>query len=58
MIDKKYFIDFGLSYVKKNLEDFAVDLYVLEKAFVSTHSELEQEVVTLHTIYLSSNKSS
>jgi len=34
-------IDFGLSYVKNTIEDKAVDLYVLEKAFLSTHPELE-----------------
>jgi TP53 regulating kinase-like protein len=34
-------IDFGLSYIKNNIEDFAVDLYVLEKAFISTHPDLE-----------------
>lgn len=33
-----YLIDFGLSYSKPgSVEDFAVDLYVLEKAFLSTH---------------------
>ena len=36
-------IDFGLSYLKKSVEDKAVDLYVLEKAFISTHPEREQE---------------
>lgn len=30
-------IDFGLSYNKELMEDKAVDLYVLEKAFLSTH---------------------
>jgi TP53 regulating kinase-like protein len=40
-----YFIDFGLSYIRSNVEDFAVDLYVLEKAFLSTHPHLEQEVL-------------
>lgn len=38
-----YFIDFGLSYTKNNKEDRAVDLYVLEKAFISTHTELEEQ---------------
>ena len=39
-----YIIDFGLSYVRNNIEDFSVDLYVLEKAFLSTHPDLESEV--------------
>jgi len=30
-------IDFGLSYVTQMHEDFAVDLYVLERAILSTH---------------------
>lgn len=37
-----YLIDFGLSYIRNNIEDFAVDLYVLEKAFISTHPLLEK----------------
>ena len=39
-----YLIDFGLSYVKVGgTEDFAVDLYVFEKSFLSTHSNHEEE---------------
>lgn len=34
-----YFIDFGLSFDSSSLEDKAVDLYVLERALLSTHSE-------------------
>jgi TP53 regulating kinase-like protein len=30
-------IDFGLSYTSSLAEDKAVDLYVLERAFLSTH---------------------
>lgn len=30
-------IDFGLGMMKPTMEDKAVDLYVLERAFVSTH---------------------
>ena len=30
-------LDFGLSYFKDSAEDRAVDLYVLERAFKSTH---------------------
>ena len=34
-------IDFGLSYQSTLIEDKAVDLYVLERAFNSTHPESE-----------------
>jgi len=34
-------IDFGLSYQSSLVEDKAVDLYVLERAFASTHPESE-----------------
>ena len=34
-------IDFGLAYVSSLVEDKAVDLYVLERAFVSTHPDSE-----------------
>ncbi|KAG0248789.1 TP53 regulating kinase [Mortierella polycephala] len=34
-------IDFGLSYVSQLIEDKAVDLYVLERAFTSTHPNTE-----------------
>lgn len=34
-------IDFGLSYVSNLIEDKAVDLYVLERAFSSTHPNTE-----------------
>jgi TP53 regulating kinase-like protein len=33
-----YFIDFGLSFISSQSEDKAVDLYVLERALLSTHS--------------------
>jgi tRNA A-37 threonylcarbamoyl transferase component Bud32 len=32
-----YFIDFGLSCVSQKIEDKAVDIYVLKRAFISTH---------------------
>jgi TP53 regulating kinase-like protein len=38
-----YLIDFGLSYIKTSIEDRAVDLHVLERAFISTHPQLETE---------------
>lgn len=41
-------IDFGLSYVSANPEDKAVDLYVLERAFLSTHPGCTA-LVRIHT---------
>lgn len=38
--NKIFLIDFGLSYFKDSAEDRAVDLYVLERAFKSTHPHL------------------
>lgn len=38
--DTLVLIDFGLSHFNPSIEDKAVDLYVLERAFVSTHSYL------------------
>lgn len=32
-----YLIDFGLSFVSGKIEDKAVDIYVLKRAFISTH---------------------
>jgi len=46
-----YLIDFGLSYVKNDIEDQAVDLYVLEKAFLSTHPLLDKEFEELLKYY-------
>lgn len=37
-------IDFGLSNAKATAEDKAVDLYVLERAFASTHPKSEAMV--------------
>ena len=34
-------IDFGLAYTSALVEDKAVDLYVLERAFASTHPDSE-----------------
>lgn len=39
-----YMIDFGLSYQKNTIEDKAVDLFVLERAFLSSHPNMEKEV--------------
>lgn len=43
-ISKLVFIDFGLSFHSKNDEDKAVDLYVLERALISTHVKSENFV--------------
>lgn len=40
-------IDFGLSYNSTLAEDRAVDLYVLERAFLSTHTEINDYVRTI-----------
>jgi TP53 regulating kinase-like protein len=37
-------IDFGLSSGRCNIEEMAVDLYVLERAFLSTHPNSEHLV--------------
>lgn len=39
-------IDFGLSFDSASAEDKAVDLYVLERALLSTHSDLPEMVST------------
>lgn len=52
-------IDFGLSYISALPEDKGVDLYVLEKAFLSTHPNTECLFEKLLKSYaVSSNKSS
>lgn len=38
-----HLIDFGLAKVTQNPEELAVDLYVLERALISTHPELEEK---------------
>ncbi|MBD3191461.1 MAG: Kae1-associated serine/threonine protein kinase [Candidatus Heimdallarchaeota archaeon] len=38
------FIDFGLGYFSDRLEDFGIDLYLLERAFRSTHATFFDEV--------------
>jgi tRNA A-37 threonylcarbamoyl transferase component Bud32 len=44
-------IDFGLSYVSTLVEDKAVDLYVLERAFASTHPDSEPLFTSVLTAY-------
>jgi len=41
-IGELYFIDFGLSFVTSKIEDKAVDIYVLKRAFISTHPGSEE----------------
>jgi TP53 regulating kinase-like protein len=44
-VDMSYqvLIDFGLAYTSSLTEDKAVDLYVLERAFASTHPDSEPQ---------------
>ena len=37
-----FVLDFGLTYYNGDEEDFAVDLYVLERAMLSTHPKSEE----------------
>lgn len=43
-------IDFGLGSVSTSEEDMAVDLYVLERAFASTHPRSEGHVLPLYSL--------
>jgi TP53 regulating kinase-like protein len=49
-------IDFGLAQQTVQEEDKAVDLYVLERAFASTHPEVEQDFGHLLQAYGESYK--
>lgn len=51
-------IDFGLSYISALAEDKGVDLYVLEKAFLSTHPNTEALFQKLLQSYTRASKSS
>lgn len=51
-------IDFGLSYTSALPEDKGVDLYVLEKAFLSTHPNTEEVFEKLLRSYASASKKS
>lgn len=55
---KLVLIDFGLSYISALPEDKGVDLYVLEKAFLSTHPKTETLFERLLKSYTSSSKKS
>ncbi|KAJ2243352.1 serine/threonine-protein kinase bud32, partial [Coemansia sp. RSA 455] len=47
-------IDFGLSQISTSTEDKAVDLYVLERAFISTHPNSERLFATVLEAYADS----
>ena len=49
-------IDFGLGYVENLAEDKGVDLYVLERAFLSTHPNTEKLFEILIKSYANYNK--
>uniref|UniRef100_A0A1I8FXY9 non-specific serine/threonine protein kinase n=1 Tax=Macrostomum lignano TaxID=282301 RepID=A0A1I8FXY9_9PLAT len=44
-------IDFGLSFVSADVEDKAVDLYVLERAFISSHPNTEAQFAAVLDTY-------
>jgi len=48
-------IDFGLSYISTLVEDKAVDLYVLERAFSSLHPDSESMFATILESYENSH---
>ncbi|XP_028039754.1 EKC/KEOPS complex subunit TP53RK [Bombyx mandarina] len=50
-------IDFGLSYVDSSAEDKGVDLYVLERALISTHNDYPELFDKIYDAYKSSSKS-
>ncbi|KAM4622970.1 EKC/KEOPS complex subunit TP53RK [Discoglossus pictus] len=51
-------IDFGLSFISALPEDKGVDLYVLEKAFLSTHPNTEEVFKALLKSYSTTSKKS
>lgn len=55
--DTLVLIDFGLSHFNPSIEDKAVDLYVLERAFVSTHSYFSHLFAAIIDGYKNSYKS-
>ena len=46
-----YLIDFGLSYHSQNVEDKAVDLYVLKRAIISANTK-SVEIVRLFLVFI------
>lgn len=57
-IDGLVMIDFGLSQIATNPKEKAVDLYVCERAFLSTHPNSEQWFAILLDAYRSASKRS
>ncbi|XP_057370059.1 EKC/KEOPS complex subunit TP53RK-like [Daphnia carinata] len=55
-ISKLTMIDFGLSFIDHSAEDKGVDLYVLERAMLSTHPNSEPLFEIILKSYLMSNK--
>lgn len=53
-----FVIDFGLSYISSLPEDKGVDLYVLEKAFLSTHPNTEELFEKLLKSYVAASSKS
>lgn len=53
-----FVIDFGLSYISSLPEDKGVDLYVLEKAFLSTHPTTEELFEKLLKSYVAASSKS
>lgn len=49
-------IDFGLSHVESSMEDKAVDLYVLQRALMSTHANVDRLFATILDAYMKENK--
>eukprot|EP00298_Acanthocystis_sp_HF-20_P001326 c11730_g1_i1.p1 GENE.c11730_g1_i1~~c11730_g1_i1.p1 ORF type:complete len:227 (+),score=84.50 c11730_g1_i1:52-732(+) len=49
--DRLVLIDFGLSAGMGNAEDMAVDLYVMERAFISTHPNIQSTVDVIIASY-------
>jgi TP53 regulating kinase-like protein len=49
-------IDFGLSHTESSVEDKGVDLYVLERALISTHANVDQLFPTMLSAYVKENK--
>eukprot|EP00937_MAST-01D_sp_MAST-1D-sp2_P005166 g5166.t1 len=50
------FIDFGLASSQPDDEDKAVDIYVMERAFISTHPHSEPLVNEVLRAYLAASK--
>ncbi len=51
-------IDFGLAMTQPSVEDKAVDLYVLERAFLSTHPNSESFILEILDSYKFSTRKS